>query len=244
LVLHRRGDETVRHSAGLALAATLKNAELQTLEGNVHVPWLGDAALLAKIVLRFLADDEEREVAAPSAVENFFRRQGDIWSLSFGARVAAIKHARGVSDIATLILSVNESVNVGTLWSGAASAASVGGADPVLDDAALATYRRRYEELEGAIVDGEGCPDVLREERDALGRELRAAVGIGGRKRKLGDVSERARKAVSARIRASVKKIHEVHPALGEHLDQSISTGHHCTYSPREAIVWTVEEEV
>lgn len=46
------------------------------------------------------------------------------------------------------------------------------------------------------------------------------------------EASERARSAVTKRIRAEVKKIAALHPALGRHLAATVSTGHVCRYDP------------
>jgi hypothetical protein len=45
--------------------------------------------------------------------------------------------------------------------------------------------------------------------------ELAHAAGLGGRARRLGDPGERARSAVTARIRDTIRRIAERHPALG-----------------------------
>jgi hypothetical protein len=46
----------------------------------------------------------------------------------------------------------------------------------------------------------------------------------------LGDPVERARKAVTARIRDAIKRITDVHPPLGAHLAIAVATGVFCTY--------------
>jgi hypothetical protein len=65
----------------------------------------------------------------------------------------------------------------------------------------------------------------LAAERDALIGELAHATGLGGRPRRLGDVTERARSTVTARIRDAIGRIERVHPELGRHLRASIVTG-------------------
>jgi hypothetical protein len=138
-----------------------------------------------------------------------------------------------------------QQVHVAELYSGADGATMVGGGvDPVLDRQALQAYRRRLREIDEAVVAAEGSrPDMeaagrLEQERARLARELTNAVGLGGRKRGLGDPAEKARKAVSARIRASIRKISAVHPALGEHLERSVTTGNFCTYESTPAVHW------
>ena len=57
-----------------------------------------------------------------------------------------------------------------------------------------------------------------REEVDALAEQLAAAVGLGGRNRRIGSGAERARSAVTKRIKTSIKRIGETIPSLGRHL--------------------------
>ena len=51
--------------------------------------------------------------------------------------------------------------------------------------------------------------------------------------------AERARSAVTHRIRGTVRRIAGVHPPLGRHLAVSISTGTYCRYHPEQPVDWT-----
>lgn len=79
-----------------------------------------------------------------------------------------------------------------------------------------------------------------REEASWIEQELRAAFGLAGRPRRDGDRVERARKAVYARIRATLRAIERVHPALGRHLDRSVRTGTCSVYRPEKALDWEI----
>ena len=57
-----------------------------------------------------------------------------------------------------------------------------------------------------------------RDELDAVTAALASAFGLGGRARKAGDPAERARSAVTWRIRSALSKVEAAHPALGAHL--------------------------
>ena len=66
--------------------------------------------------------------------------------------------------------------------------------------------------------------------------ELGRGTGLVGRQRGLGaSAGERARKAVTARLRDAVRRIAEVLPELGAHLDRSVVTGVRCRYTGDEA---------
>jgi hypothetical protein len=70
------------------------------------------------------------------------------------------------------------------------------------------------------------------QERDCIADQLAAAIGLGGRNRKAGSQAERARSAVTKRIKDSIDKIAEAMPPLGRHLIGSIKTGYFCSYIP------------
>ena len=71
--------------------------------------------------------------------------------------------------------------------------------------------------------------------------QLSEAFGLGGRSRTTGSSSERARTAVTYRVRAAIRKIDQLHPALGRHLTNSVRTGTWCSYRPESDVSWTIE---
>jgi hypothetical protein len=127
-------------------------------------------------------------------------------------------------------------------------AVDTSGADAVLDERARREFKQRLADLDADLAAAEADNDlgrigVVKGERDALAHELAAALGLGGRARTLGDPSERARKAVSARIRDAVKAIGACHAELGAHLEASVRTGTFCSYSPADNVRWRVTND-
>jgi non-specific serine/threonine protein kinase len=115
--------------------------------------------------------------------------------------------------------------------------ASGTGADEVLDQQARAAYRQRLTALDEELAEAQAWHDTerasrLRAEKDFLVRELAAATGLGGRPRRLGAESERARLNVTRAIRSAIAKIRDRAPAAAAHLDQAVRTGTRCSYSP------------
>src|SRR5262249_48346852 len=124
---------------------------------------------------------------------------------------------------------------------------ALGDAGELLDHKAKAAYRRRLVEIDEDIEHARVVGDTEREaqadaERDFLLRELSRAVGLGGRDRRAGSASERARVAVTRAVRQAIARIGEHHQALGEHLDHTIRTGTYCAYEPgpHESRTWQV----
>ncbi|GAA1101556.1 hypothetical protein [Nocardiopsis composta] len=108
---------------------------------------------------------------------------------------------------------------------------------------ARAAYRKRLIELDAEIAEAEsdadpGRIDRLRREHGLLTGEPSGVLGLGGRPRTGGDPAERARKAVTMRIRTALRAIREAGPALALHLDRSVATGRYCAYRPEHPVVW------
>ncbi|WNM40865.1 AAA family ATPase [Micromonospora halotolerans] len=176
-----------------------------------------------------------------------FRRDGAVWRLAYGGTVAHLPDAKGLHDLRLLLSRPGVDVPAVELLDPAAGPELVAarrlGGDPVLDDEAKARYRRHLQRLDDEIDRAAARGDdrkvaALDVERTALLAELRAAAGLAGRTRRLGDEAERARKAVTARIRDTLRRLDDRHPALAEHLRAAVSTGSSCRYLPTEPVPW------
>jgi hypothetical protein len=114
----------------------------------------------------------------------------------------------------------------------------------VIDAQARAAYRDRLRELEEAAAEADAAADTGRSariaaERDALVEALTQAYGLGGRFRRAGSDAERARTAVTARVKDAIRRIGEAHPDLGRHLARSVRTGTFCVYDPDQPTRWS-----
>jgi AAA ATPase domain len=176
-----------------------------------------------------------------------FRRDGPVWRLAYGGRVVHLPDAKGLRDLHLLLSRPGVDIPAVELLDPAAGpelvAARRMGGDPVLDEEAKSRYRRRLDELDEAIDRAAAAGDdrravALDTEREALLEELRAAAGLAGRSRRLGDEAERARKTVTARIRDSLRRLDERHPELAAHLRGAVSTGAACRYAPGHPVAW------
>ncbi len=162
-----------------------------------------------------------------------------VWTLCFADRTAQVKDMKGCRDLALLLSSAGMRLHVMDI----AGRALEGDGGAVMDARARAECQRRRRELEEEIAEAERDHDIGRREAaqrelDRLTETLVVALGLGGRERKLGDPVEKARTAVTWRIRSAIKKIGEVHPELGRHLERSVRTGTFCEYSPEQPVSW------
>ncbi len=171
---------------------------------------------------------------------SIFKKEQAIWRFEFEGVETTMPDLKGFHDITTLLANPEKNIHCTELM-GAAS--SMDDKSFVIDDKALAEYRRHINELQLEIQDAEEANDIgrkakLQEELEKILEHLSLNTGLGKRPRKLNATDERARAAVTLRIRSVIKKIAEKNPALARHLSNSIRTGIFCCYSPEEHREW------
>lgn len=242
LVIHRQRDRSIPLEAGRDLAARIPGALMVTLEGQVHLPWFEDRGVL-EAILEFLQVEDVTEPARDSSAEAELVRSGDVWAIAWGGNRQHLKHAKGLADIATLVQNPGTGIAALALAEGAPRLGSSVTAQPLLDEQARREFRQRLRDIDTELGEAEAHGDLARqaklsEERQALLSELSAAAGLGMRRRAFPSDAERARKAVTARLRDAIARVRSVHPSLGEHLDGAITTGLTCVYRPTRPIRW------
>jgi tetratricopeptide (TPR) repeat protein len=191
--------------------------------------------------------------AAPAV----FQREGDFWTIAYDGKRLRLRDAKGLQYIAHLLRHEGREFHAADLAAGADAeppvehegdgevAPGLGDAGEVLDAQARSEYRARLEDLRAGLEEATRWGDSgrfarLREEIDLLTEQLSAAYGVGGRVRRAGDIADRARKAVTSRIRETITRIGKEHGALGLHLDNAIRTGLFCSYQPDRSPNWQV----
>src|SRR5688572_2609389 len=169
-----------------------------------------------------------------------FRREGVLWRLEFDGFSVQLTHQKGFTDLARLLERPGVEVHCLEL---ADRPAETTGTAPQLDDRARREIQAHARELQHDIDEADAAHDLARaeqarEELDQIVELLSGALGLGGRSRALGSAAERARSAVTWRIRSGVKKIAKAHPQLGRHLENAVRTGTFCLYQPERPVVW------
>ncbi|TDT18174.1 putative ATPase [Ilumatobacter fluminis] len=206
-----------------------------------------DALELCRDRLTAMANDHDapnvETAAAPPAGGPTLRCEGDVWRWTFDGGSVTTKASKGAADLARLLERPGHEVSALDL-SGSTKMADSG--IETLDSRARRETEDRIRELRADIDEADAHHDLARAERataemDRLVDELTSALGLGGRARRTGSDGERARSAVTQRIRSTIRRIDELHPKLGAHLSVSVETGTFCVYRPAEPVVWTVE---
>ncbi|MGC2304395.1 ATP-binding protein [Candidatus Binatus sp.] len=203
------------------------------------------------------ARTEKVEPTSGARSDAVFCREGDYWTVAYQGKTWRLKDAKGLHYIAYLIAHPGEEIRaldlVTRIGGGGeetvekASAedlarsdtatGDLGHAGEILDAQAKAAYQRRLSELEEEIEEAREFKDEERiakaeDEREALGGELRGAIGLAGRDRRSASATERGRIAVTKAIRLSLTKIAENDASLGKLLSTTIKTGTVCAYLP------------
>jgi len=75
-------------------------------------------------------------------------------------------------------------------------------------------------------------------EYEKLIGHLSASLGFMGKARVSGSSVEKARSAVTWRIRSAISRIENTNPQLARHLSNAIKTGTVCCYRPAEEVDW------
>ena len=170
------------------------------------------------------------------------RRIGDMWQASYRGHTAYLRDTKGLHDLADLLANPGTDLSALSLAGGEVShRAHSGSTDTVVDRTALLAYRRRLAELDDELTTAQAHSDLARrqratDEREQLLAELRRATRPDGSPRALANTAaERARKAVTARIRDAIRRITDAHPELGAHLDRTVRTGTTCRYEPNSS---------
>jgi tetratricopeptide (TPR) repeat protein len=198
-----------------------------------------------------------RDTSLPD--DNVFRREGDYWSVVFVGRAARVRDSKGLRYIARLLAEPGRELHVLDLvrreshaseTAGGAEApesmlADFGDAGELLDARAAAAYRRRLAEIEEDIEEARAIGDDRRAaqaeiEHEVIVQELARAFGLGGRERRVGSASERARSAVTRAVRHALARIEKHHSPLGAHLGHAVRTGTYCVYrpDPHMSVTW------
>jgi len=186
-------------------------------------------------------------IAPLAADARVFRKNGDHWQLGFEGKTIAHRHLKGMLYIHHLLEIAPELIPALQLRRVAEPdfhPVLLGSAGEILDEPTLRKIHGRLAEIDGEIDEAKSHNDFgklsdLADEQASLREQLRAAVGIGGRKRKIGDDLERNRKTVSKAITDAIKNISATHKELGKHLRTHISCGDHCSYRLEPGKSWS-----
>jgi len=246
---------TADHPAADTLVATARSLPITTLPSSQFelIP-LGDtnAAALPRREVFAAARRVLDELSSTTFADRPERRQGavrvhgDLCEFEFAGRGVTVRRSKGIADVVRLLTEPGVEVPAVDLAGAGVEQASTG---ELVDARARREYEDRIRELQADIDAAEADNDYARAYRhqvefDAIVEHLTAAIGRGGRRRRGADTAERARSAVTHRVRSAIRQLEQVHPALAHHLAHAIQTGTYCSYRPEHPVDWAVDAAV
>ncbi len=231
--------------------ATIKNSGSDTakdaLTWQINVnPYQFETKL--KAFREYIADKiaylptKELKASKAHGLKGSFQKKSDLWQIEYDGKGIVVKDAKGILDLVKLIDSPNTEFHCTELMgTGLTESQGV----EVIDNKAKKQYQDRILQLQDDIRDSEDLQDydkaeLLQKEYDDLIEHLSSVLGLRGKVREKGTVFEKARSAVTWRVRNTIQKIEKEHPTLGKHLKSSIKTGVNCAYKPELEVQWTI----
>lgn len=171
-----------------------------------------------------------------------FNQKEALWHITYEGSTVQLAEVKGFHDLVQLLSNPGKEFHCTVLMGNPDSS---GYKEAVIDEKARRSYEERIRELKEEIADAEAMHDLGRAENanvelDQLVEHLSKALGLGKKVRETNLPAERARAAVTWRIRNAIKKIETLHPALGRHLTNSIQTGAFCSYTPENDCGWRI----
>lgn len=173
-------------------------------------------------------------------LENTFKKKTTLWELTFNNLSVQLPEVKGFIDISKLLANPNKEIHCSELMG---NITSLSNGIEAIDEKAKRKYKIKIDDLQTELQKAEemndlGRVELLSNELNEIIDNLKRATGLGGRKRKLADPGDRARAAVTLRVKSAIQKIESVHPSLAKHLQNNIKTGSFCTYLPDTGIEW------
>jgi hypothetical protein len=159
--------------------------------------------------------------------------------MEYEGKSVLLPEVKGFFDISELLANPEKEVHCSELMGSILTENS----EVLIDETAKKQYQLRILEIQQELEEAETNNDTavslkLQEEYDHLISHLSSTMGLRNKSRKTGDSVEKARSAVTWRIRNAIRKIENAHPELGKHLALSIQTGTFCSYKPEKQVIW------
>ena len=191
--------------------------------------------------------DDESALGELDQYPSVFRRLGHYWVIKYDTELVLLHSTNGLSYLARLLVDPGRKIPAAFLLAaemGIDPRIPVGSSGPVLDDKALAAYRKIYLEvtrdLDEAKRDNDHARIVeLEKQKEVFSKEIVGATGLGGRTREKSD-SERVRKNVTNAVARAIEAVAQEHERLGRHLRNSITSGSVFSYDPERDPQWLI----
>jgi TolB-like protein/Tfp pilus assembly protein PilF len=170
---------------------------------------------------------------------NYFLKESAAWKFSFDGSIVQASEVKGFYDIQKMLMQPRQVFHCAELMGSTLESKG----EKLIDEKARKQYQKKLLELQSEIQEAEQLSDFRRieksqEEYDRLVQHLSQSLGLKGKGRETSGTVEKARSAVTWRIRNAIARIEQYHPMLGAHLSNAVKTGTLCSYKPDREINW------
>ncbi len=171
--------------------------------------------------------------------ENYFLKETAVWKISFDDEAVQIPEVKGFYDIQKLLGNPNQFFHCAELMGTTVSEKG----EKLFDAKARQEYEKKILSLQNDMQEAENnCQferlEKLQNEYDQLLQYLSESLGLNRKVRQTGSTVEKARSAITWRIRNAIAKIEPHLPVLGAYLSNTIKTGTLCCYQPDRNMNW------
>jgi TolB-like protein/Tfp pilus assembly protein PilF len=187
----------------------------------------------------YKSDESKKTQPSSGRLENLFLKEPAGWKLSFENSSVQLPEVKGFFDIQKMLSQPRQLFHCAELMGNVVNEKG----EKLFDAKAKKQYEKKLMELQADIREAEQRNDFsqleqLQDEYDKLIEYLSQSLGIRGKIRESGNPVEKARSAVTWRIRSAIARIESYHPQLGAHLSNAIKTGSFCSYQPDRELTW------
>lgn len=171
--------------------------------------------------------------------ENYFLKDAASWKFSFEGTTVQVPEVKGFHDIQKMLMQPRQLFHCAELMGSTLN----DNGEKLIDEKARKQYQKKILDLQNELEEAEQLSNFekaekLQGEYDQLIEHLSQSLNLKGRIREIGGTVEKARSAVTWRIRNAIARIEQTHPAMGAHLSNAIKTGTLCSYKPDRSIDW------
>jgi TolB-like protein/tetratricopeptide (TPR) repeat protein len=170
---------------------------------------------------------------------NLFVKDSAAWKVSYDGALVQVPELKGFYDLQKLLIEPRQLFHCAELMGSRID----GKGEKLIDDKARKMYQDKILELQNDMHIAEQHSDYSQVERlqgeyDQLIDHLSKSLGLKGKSRETGGTVEKARSAITWRIRNAIARIEQYHPPLGAHLANAVKTGTLCSYQPEREVDW------
>jgi TolB-like protein/tetratricopeptide (TPR) repeat protein len=174
-----------------------------------------------------------------TTLANHFLKETGGWRLSYDGATVQVQELKGFYDIQKMLLEPRHLFHCAEMMGSSINDQG----EKLIDEKARKQYQQKILDLQNDIQEAENTSDFvnaekLQEEYDQLVEHLSRSLGLKGKTRETGGTIEKARSALTWRIRNAIARIEQHHPLLGAHLSNAIKTGILCSYQPDREVNW------